>query len=168
MRFTFDYATMHLGVVNYKVELDRKLRQALIDGGMVWLNAARAIIPVWSGAAHGTFLKLAAKLGTSFSIGGGVPWLIGPPYGAAQSAAKMTVWGGAYVLEYSTSLWHLVYNEYNNANANKEEARVFSRLRTPTPYNFQERAGNLFQMFAQTVRLPSPWAILRLKRKRVG
>ncbi len=168
MKFTFNYATMHLITAGYKGELDRKLHQALIDGGIAWLNAARAIIPVWSGAAHGTFLKLAAKLGTSFSIGGGVPWLIGPPYGYARSAARMVVGDGTYILEYSTSLWHLVYNEYNNANANKKAAHVFSHLKTPTPYHFQERAGEVFKQFAQTVKLPSPWAILQVKSQKVG
>jgi hypothetical protein len=168
MKFTFEYNTFHLSTSIYKKELSDKLKQSLIDGGIVWLNAARAIIPIWSGAAHGTFLKLAQKLGTSFSIGGGVSWLTGPAYGEARSAAKLTTWGGSYILEYSTSLWHLVYNEYNNANANKEESHVFSSLKTPTPYHFQERAGAMFRDFASRVRLPSPWVTMKIKFHKVG
>jgi hypothetical protein len=80
----------------------------------------------------------------------------------------MVVHGGIYRLEYQTSLWHLIYNEYNQGNLNKEEARVYSRLLHPGPYAFQERAGEAFQSFAQTVRLPSPWLLMIIKHKRVG
>jgi len=159
---------MKIPISVYKKALDAKLKEALIEGGKVYLNAALAIIPVWSGASWGTFQKLAAKIGATFSIPGHVPWLPGPPYGAAQSSASMIVHGGIYRLEYGTTLFHLCYNEILNANLNKEEARVYSRLIHPGPYNFQERAGEAFQSFALTIRLPNPWALMIVKRKKVG
>jgi hypothetical protein len=159
MHFTFEYKTLHFKPALWKKLIDTKLRAALVEGGTRWMNAAVSRIPVWSGASHGTFLKLAAKLGYALSVAStnaGVMGL-GPTVGNAQSTGKLTIYAGAYVLEYSTNLWHLCYNEYNDANANKEEARVYSHLKNPTPYHFQELAAAEFVAFAKTVRLPSPF-----------
>lgn len=159
MHFTFDYTTLHFKPALWKKLIDAKLRAALIEGGTLWMNAAVTKIPVWSGASHGTFLKLAAKLGYQLNVnartGMGLMGL-GPQVGSNQSTGKLTVYAGAYVLEYSTTLWHLCYNEYHDGNANKEEARVYSRLKNPGPYHFQELAATEFRNFATTVRLPSP------------
>lgn len=168
MRFTFEYTTLHLSTQVWKRLLDQELRDALTEGATLWLNAALSRIPVWSGASHGTFLKLAAKIGYVISIGGSVPWRTGPAYGQSHSDAKLTIFDGAYVLEYSTDLWHLVYNEYNNANNNPDEAHLFSRLRNPGPYNFQTLAGEAFRQFAQTVKLPPPLLAMATKTKVVS
>lgn len=156
MHFTFEYKTLHFKPAIWKRMIDAQLRAALTDGGTIWMNAAISRIPIWSGASHGTFLKLAAKIGYSISVGGGVPMGLGPQYGSAQSTGKLTIYAGAYVLEYSTNLWHLIYNEFHDGNANKEEARVYSRLKNPGPYHFQELAAEAFRQYAKTVRLPSP------------
>jgi hypothetical protein len=118
---------------------------------------------VWSGASHGTFLKLAATIGYSISVGGGVPWMSGPSYGKSHSGARKTVYDGAYVLEYTTDLWHLCYNELYNANANPEEGRLFSRLKQPGPYNFQSLAADEFKQYTKTVRLPPPILAITIK-----
>jgi len=165
MRFTFEYKTIHLSVAAYKRILDQSLRAALTHGASLWIQTAVSLIPVWSGASHGTFLKLAAKIGYSFNVGGGVPGMGGPSYGQARSSAKLTVFDGAYVLEYYTNLWHLVYNEYNNANEHPIEGRLYARLLRPGPYNFQEQAGIVFSQFAKTVRLPSPKLAITTKQK---
>jgi hypothetical protein len=156
MHFTFDYKTLHFKPAIWKRMIDEKLRAALVEGGTIWINAAISRIPVWSGASHGTFLKLAAKIGYAISIGGGNPMGLGPAYGSAQSTGKLTVYAGAYILEYSTTLWHLLFNELNNANLNPTEGRLFARLRTPGPYHFQVAAAEEFRQYAKTVRLPDP------------
>lgn len=167
MRFSFEYSTLHLSTSVWKKLLDQELRAALTQGGLIWLNAALSQIPIWSGASRGTFLKLAAKIGYSIGIGGGVPWLSGPSYGEAHSTANLTVFDGAYVLEYTTNLWHLVYNEYNDANANPEAGRLFARLKQPGPYNFQDIAGESFRAFAKSVRLPTPLRAMTIKTQTV-
>lgn len=167
MRFSFEYNELRLSPSVWKRLMDQELRAALIQGGIIWINAALSKIPVWSGASHGTFLKLAAKIGYSIQLGGGVPHMTGPSYGQSHSSAKLTIYDGAYVLEYTTNLWHLVYNEFNNANANPEEARVFSRLKQPGPYNFQELAAEEFRNFAKSVRLPSPRLAMTIKTRTV-
>jgi hypothetical protein len=163
MRFTFDYKTLHLSPTVWKRLLDQELNAALTQGAIIWMNAALSRIPVWSGASHGTFLKLAATIGYSISVGGGVPWMSGPNYGKSHSSARKTIYDGAYVLEYTTDLWHLCYNEISNANTNPEEGRLFARLKNPGPYAFQELAAEEFRQYAKSVRLPPPLLAITIK-----
>jgi hypothetical protein len=158
MHFTFDYKTLHFKPAIWKRMIDEKLRAALVEGGTIWMNAAVSRIPVWSGASHGTFLKLAAKLGYAISVASTNAGMLGlgPGAGSSQSTGKMTVYAGAYILEYSTSLWHLCYNELKNANANPVEGRLYAKLRYPGPYHFQVTAAEEFRQYAKTVRLPDP------------
>ncbi len=170
MKFTFNYKTIHLSVPSYTKLLDYELRDMVAHGAMVWINAATARIPVWSGASHGTFLKLAHEIGFSLMIAGGasINGLGGVGYGYSESAGKIFGGNGAYYFEYSTSLWHLIYNEYNDANANPTAGRLFARLRHPGPYDFQGAAADAFISLAKTVSLPSPWDTITLKYNRVS
>ncbi len=169
MKMNFQYTLSDLQIGKYKMKVNAYMKEALAQGVQTWLNAALSIIPVWSGASHGTFQKLAHKLGAE------IPAIIrrdeglgqGPEAGAAKSSAKVTIFDFAYVAEYGTDLWHLVYNEYNNANANPIEGRLFSRLKKPGPYHFQQMAGAAFMLFAKTLSLPSPWKSLKITRRMV-
>jgi hypothetical protein len=58
---------------------------------------------------------------------------------------------GRIVALYSTSLPHLVFNEYNNA------ASVGIHLRKPGPYLFQNIGAAEFLKVASTTKLPSPF-----------
>lgn len=169
MKMTCSFSLMKLNTGSYKKTLNTEMLQKLKEAVGVWIQAAVTIIPVWSGASHGTFLKLASKIGRTFSIsgGGGLPGMLGPNYGDSQSQGRLTVWDGAYIAEYSTTLWHLIYNEYNNANANPKEGRVFSRLIQPGPYMFQEKANAAFSAYIENISLPSPWAHLTLIPRQV-
>jgi hypothetical protein len=158
---------MLLNTSVWKRLMDAKLKADLAEGVRLWIETSISEIPVWSGASRGTFLKLAAKVGYAVALGGGVPWLNGPSYGQSKSAGRVTIFSGAYVAEYYTSLWHLVYNEYNNANDNPEAGRLFARLHKPGPYNFQSTAAKAFLIFSRKVRLPSPRLALTRTRKTV-
>jgi len=96
-----------------------------------------------------------------------IPGVLGPSGGEQASYAKLTKANGACILEYGTSLWHLIYNEYNNANLNPEAGRLFARLHRPGPYNFQTIGGEAFQGYAQTVELINPWTLLKVSKHRV-
>jgi hypothetical protein len=170
MKMTCSFSLMKLNTGNYKKALDTEMLKKLKEAVGVWIQAAITVIPVWSGASHGTFLKLASKIGMTFSIsgGGGFPGMTGPVYGDAHSQGRLTNWGGAYIAEYSTTLWHLIYNEYNNANANPEAGHVYSRLIRPGPYMFQDKANAAFSAYIDNVRMPSPWAHLTLVPRQVS
>jgi hypothetical protein len=163
MKFSFNYQTLKFDVEKYKQQIDKYLAEMLAQGALLWLEAATSIVPVWSGASHGTFKKFANAIGHSFVVPRGIPWLEGPGYGEARSNAIIVSSNGTHTIEYSTSLWYLIYNEYNDAMANPKAAGVYWGLRTPTPYHFQEVAGAAFQQFAQTIVLPSAIDALIIK-----
>jgi hypothetical protein len=169
MKLTFDYTLLKLDAGEYKRTLHTYLLDKLQEGGKLWLGACLAVIPVWSGASHGTFLKLANKIGMLVSISAmaSIPGMLGPAVGSQKSTASIKSSNDQYILEYGTSLWHLIYNEYNNANLNPTAGRLFARLRTPGPYNFQKIGAEAFSAFATTVSLPSPWKLLKQTKHRV-
>jgi len=161
---------MDLKMGAYKKALDTHMTTQLKEAVGAWIQAAITEIPVWSGASHGTFIKLASKIGVTFAVpaAGGFPGMNGPSYGNAKSQGRFTSFSGAYVAEYNTTLWHLCYNEYNDANANPVEARLFARLKKATPYYFQVKAGKVFEDNIKKVRMPSPWAFLTLNIQQVS
>lgn len=169
MKMTCSFQLMKLSAGNYKKAVSTEMLQKLKEAVGIWIQTAITVIPVWSGASHGTFIKLASKIGQTFSVsgGGGLPGMLGPVYGESQSQGRLTTFGGAYIAEYSTTLWHLIYNEYNDANANPEAGRLFARLIQPGPYMFQEKANMAFLEYVNTVRMPSPWAYLTLVPRQV-
>ncbi len=170
MKMTCDFQLLKLNTGSYKKAVKNDLMQKLKDAVGLWIQAAITIIPVWSGASHGTFMKLAGKIGMTFSIAGtgGFPGMLGPEYGNSHSQGRLTEWGGSYIAEYSTTLWHLIYNEYNNANADPDAGRLFARLIRPGPYMFQEAANAAFSGYVKTVRMPSPWAYITLVPRQVN
>jgi hypothetical protein len=169
MKMTCSFLLLKLNTGSYRKTLDAQLLQKLKDAVGAWIQASITVIPVWSGASHGTFLKLASRIGMTFSLtgGGGLPGMAGPSYGDARSQGRLTNWNGAYMAEYSTTLWHLIYNEYNNANMNPEDGHLFARLITPGRYMFQDKANAAFLESIKGVTLPSPWSHLTLVPRQV-
>lgn len=160
---------------------EKLLAAMLIDeihlAGIAWLNAtALSVIPVWSGASKATFLKLARSIGFAISINPIVTpdgkYALGESVGFAKSEGEVdtkNVKSGIVTFKYSTTLEHLIFNEYNNANTNRKAGRVFSNLKTPGPYHFQEKGTEAFREYTKTVMgLPSPWKTLKFKAIRVG
>jgi hypothetical protein len=169
MKMTCRYSLIKLSG-NYQKAVNAELLKSLKEAVGLWIQAAITLIPVWSGASHGTFVKLASKIGMTFSLsgGGGLPGMLGPEYGVQHSMGTITTWGGNCIAEYSTTLWHLIYNEYNDANADPEGANLFSRLVHPGPYDFQNAANATFEAYIKTIRLPSPWAYITLIPRQVS
>ncbi|GMU26127.1 MAG: hypothetical protein AMXMBFR16_10320 [Candidatus Uhrbacteria bacterium] len=171
--FKLNYARIKLSRGDYNRLLYTHMRDLLAYSAFTWLNAAVAAIPVWSGASHGTFLKLAAEIGYDIQVSGTAgdnPFALGPEEGRAQSKGFLTLGKGSgqYTFTYETTLWHLIYNEYNNANQNPTEGRLFARLKRPGPYDFQAQALEAWNKVAANAKLPSPWEVLRLSWKTVG
>lgn len=144
MRFKFNYTDVQFNMSKWTKLLDKQLTEQLKICGQFWVEAAISKIPLWRGASRGTFLKLANKIGYQMSVAG--PTV---SKGIANSSGTIATWGGAYTLIYSTHLLHLVYNEYNNANA------IGFHLKQPGPYNFQVDASQAFIDAAKMTQMPS-------------
>lgn len=175
MKFTGTFQLGRINMTDWKQITGQRLRKAIADGAKVWINASiLSAVPVWSGASHGTVKKLARAVGYSFSItpvDGGHPRALGVQAGFAQSQGFVSkdFQKMIYTFTYQTNLWHLVYNEYNNANsASTRESRRFSRLKQPGPYGFQKLGQGVFKEFMDEIRLPNPWFNLKITTKEVG
>lgn len=167
---TFQYTLIDIDLDAYKKLLDTSLSEDLREGGKEWLTAAISVIPLWSGASHGTFIKMARSLGMSLTVSGGStfgPGSMGPGAGSAASAAILVGNKGLHTIEYRTALWHLIYNEYKDANQNPIDARLFHRLKQPGPYGFQDIGNVSFLTFSRQVKLPSLKPALKLTKRRV-
>lgn len=148
------------------VEMETTLEIALV----AWLSAATAPIPTWSGASLGTFSELAARVNFQLRISPtalGSKLGQGPDAGAAASKGTIDIdkRNGLFKAEYSTSLEHLIYNEFNNANAGGDP-RVFARLKNPGPYGFLEKGASAFERAAQRGSLPDK-VPLKVKKREV-
>lgn len=155
MRFKFTGKTIGLDVDYYIRVMADYLEQELRTAAVAWLNATvLSVIPVWSGASAGTFIKLAQSVGFPLAAQGG-----GARLGMSQSEGRLELrpHDGVFQMVYQSDLWHLVYNEHNDGNANKEQARVFYRLLQPGPYNFQALGAAAFLESIKGVTLPNPY-----------
>jgi len=160
MKFTATFNLPTESPAKWKKQVALKMQDALERGVIAWLNAATAPVPVWSGASLATFKPLASRVNFAISI---TPTPLGtrrgqgPGAGSSKSTGKLLInkKAGTYFAEYSTSLKHLIFNEFNNANTGGDPS-VWGRLRTPGPYNFQIAGAAAFQAAMSSVRLPLP------------
>jgi len=157
-KFTKNFTTVSLQLQAWRAALAESLNLHINQAGIRWLNAtAISKIPVWSGASRATFLHLAQEL--NFPIDIQVSPTAKTPrisLGLANSSGELDDNGndGIVMMKYSTSLDHLVFNEYNNANA------FGHNLKTPGPYKFQDAGADAFNTYLTTHRarfLPNPF-----------
>ncbi len=181
MKVTCRFKGIQINTDTYKRRLDVLLSKHIEKAAATWLNATvLLLIPVWSGASRATFLKLARAVNFPLTITGirANPDLIGnqpdrwgPRAGFQRSQGSVTKDPsiGLFTFTYGTDLFHLVFNEHNNANSSPAAGKLFSRLLEPGPYNFQEIGADAFRDYGQTqVVMPSPWGALKTTQIRVG
>jgi hypothetical protein len=180
MRFTVNFKAPTIDTVKWLARLDTRLSKEIERAAVVWLNATVLLaIPVWSGASRATFIKLARQVSFPLTITGIkssadnfiAAGVAGPRLGFQQSRGevKKGTPQGVYTFTYGTTLFHLVFNEYQDANQNKAAGRVFAELLEPGPYNFQEIGKDAFEDYVKdAVELPSPWRTIKTKSIRVG
>ncbi len=157
MRFKATFVKPRIDFAKWRRALDDDIGMTLELAVVAWLNAATAPIPTWSGAARGTFSELAARVNFALSI---QPTPLGAQIGLGAAAGRAASSGtltndpkrGIYQAEYSTSLEHLIFNEFNDGNT---DPRVFSRLKNPTPYGFLAKGNAAFSQAASKATLPT-------------
>lgn len=174
MKFTGTLQLMRINIKDWKQVARQRMLKAVKEGAQLWINASIAAIPVWSGASHGTFKKLASLVNYQLSITprvapDQVDYALGIQVGFAQSNGKINkdFTNMIYTFTYKSNLWHLHYNEYKNANQNKKAGRVRGTLLRPGPYHFQELGRQAFDEYMKTVKLPNPWFNLTLTPKQL-
>lgn len=169
MRFKGTLRKPRLLLNKWKRDTERRMLSELKRAAIAWLAAATAPIPTWSGASLGTFSELASEVGFTLQItptANGRRLGLGPGAGAAASTGRFggNIRNGLFTFEYSTNLEHLIFNEFNNANTTIDP-RVFSSLKRPGPYKFQEKGRTAFLASIAQARLPEPEFTVRSTRR---
>lgn len=159
MKFTGVLRAPRIDIAAYRQEVGKVLMESLKDAAVEWLSVTAGTIPQWSGASVATFIHLARAAGLSVQAtptgASNVPNRINLGLGHSEGGFNIDAINGKYSFFYSTSLPHLIWNEYNDANSNPDPT-LFSKLIDPGPYNFQERGKLAFMRMAAGVRLPDP------------
>ncbi len=182
MKFTGKFFDVWIDLDGYQAALDTAMREIMAQAVMEWLSAVLDEIPFWSGASRATFVKLAETIGMSVPAVASV--LPGSRGGALHTVGDRTSLGqensqgklnfneppGFYTFTYQTSLPHLIWNEYHNANQEPDETKWKppALLLKPGPYEFQAKGLIAFNRFAKGVVLPSVAPFVRGTRMEVG
>ena len=164
MKFTYSFNCPRIDVDRYRSELDKKMREAVAQAVLEWLDAVLMEIPTWSGASRATFIKLGMQIGMNIPVEPAAGnWKHGlftsrvdrRGDGLSQSTGKVDCDAskGRYVFIYGTTLPWLIWNEYHNANV-EPDATLFYKVIKEGPYNFQTKGAEAFKRFAETVELP--------------
>ncbi len=167
MKFKGTLKSFRIDRQAYKQRLHEHLSKEIAHAAFLWLNAVLTQIPVWSGASHATFLRLARAVGYQLTIQPKVVSRIsyGQRHGDGEVVADPEK--GLYTFNYSASLPHLVHNEFQNANVIPDPT-LFYRLIQPGPYGFQAIGAKVFEKYAKQARLPDPWESLKIKTHRIS
>ena len=168
MRFVANLKTFKIRR-SYLSEVNQHFAQLTQQAAHQWLRSVLMSplgsigpIPVWSGASAATFTELAAAVAFPLGI---VPSSTAPnriSFGTRHGRGGIiTEPGKSFRFFYETSLGHLIYNEFNNANL------VGFHLKHPGPYFFQQKGRDEFESFAKQARMPDPFRRFDIQQIRV-
>lgn len=162
-----------LDVSRYIKVMETLARVTLSQAIFEYVVTAQSIIPVWTGASVTTLTDLARTIGlplivTPSGSAASRPGLVAKSQAKAkaESSGSLTVGAGVYSFSYSTGLQHLVYNEYNNANIDRPP-ELFSQLKNPGPYNFQEHTKSAVLVVLKQFVLPDLTQNITVKKASV-
>lgn len=173
MRLTATFQVPRVNFDRFRQTLHEKLSESLAQATAAWLHAtATEIVPVWSAASRATFSPLASHVGYVLSLApaANAPNRIELGIANGTGTFETDASQGIYRFSYSTTLPHLIVNEYHNANTfiNPETGQPYFHLKHPGPYHFQEAGQRAFQQVAANIVLPGWGSILELVPIHVG
>lgn len=157
MKFKGTFKKVKINLSSYQRELEEFLMDAIAHAALEWLGATAEKIPVWSGASKATFLPLAHAIGAQLIINPVVrPRLSLGLQNADGDITTSELSSGKVSFIYTTTLPHLIWNEFNNANITPDPTKLPDpiKLINPGPYKFQESGKLAFEKFAETLELP--------------
>lgn len=149
-------------------DLKEEMTERVAQMAAGYLVGAMESIPKWSAASYMTFLELAREIQfsvdtTQVPMSGFWRNIANKNRAEALSSSDGFITidekKGIFTFTYSTSLKHLVYNEYNNANESPDQYLI-AGLVQPGPYHFQE-AAQKSALSDVEVSIPQPNMIVR-------
>lgn len=165
IRVKANLKTFEIRRAAYLSEVNRRFADLIQQAAHRWLRTVlmspngNGPIPIWSGASAATFTELAAAVAFPLGIvpSGSAPNRIafGTKHGQGQVNTNP---GKTFSFKYETTLPHLIFNEFNNANQHG------FRLLHPGPYRFQQLGQAEFEAFAKRAQMPNPFSFLNVKQ----
>jgi hypothetical protein len=173
MRLTAKFQVPRVNFNRYRQALHENLSESLAQAAAQWLHAtATEIVPVWSAASRATFSPLASYVGYVLSLApeGDAPNRVQLGLDNGNASFDVDRNTGIYRFSYSTTLPHLIINEYYNANTfvNPKTGEYYFHLTNPGPYHFQEAGERAFRQFTANIVLPGWHHILEIMQLRTG
>lgn len=162
MKISAKFASPRIDISKYRQALKASLSDAILYAALEWVLAVTDAIPSWSGASRATMQHLASKAGFSVEISISSPPSVGDrtSLGFANATGDIITEKadeGIVSFYYSTTLPHLIWNEFNNANVTPDVTKwKHAKLRDPGPYNFQEKGAKAVKQVFDRVTLPNP------------
>lgn len=156
MKVTYRFNVPTINLSGYRTALDKHMREVIGQAVMEWLDVVLAEVPLWSGASRATFHKLQQAVGHSYSYGfSGERGRMGEEMSTGEIETRADK--GTYTFTYGTTLPHLIWNEYHNANVDPDATKwpPPAELHKPGPYGFQRIGEYAFKKFAESVKLPA-------------
>jgi len=171
MKFTGKFKAPRLALKQYQKRLAQQLNTAIAEATAEWLGAVVDRVPVWSGASRATFLPLARAIDYSLTIQPSVfagRNRVNLGLSRSDGVVVSDPAAGKFFMHYETSLPHLIWNEFHNANIDPDPTKFRDvDLIDPGPYEFQKLGQEAFERYAAGVSLPDPYLSLRVRTIRV-
>jgi hypothetical protein len=159
MRLSAVFQVPRVNFARYRAALQERMSEVLKQAAVQYLRAtAEGKVPVWSGASRATFSALASHVDYALFIAqaSGAPNRIDLGLAHGVGVFEIDATQGLFSFTYSTTLPHLIVNEYYNANTfiNPKTGQPYFHLKTPGPYHFQEAGQDAFREATAQVELP--------------
>jgi len=143
MKFKGRFRGLFLDLDKYKAKLEASLERDLHTALEIWLDVVTNAVPVWSGMAQGSLLRL-TKAGDAKIFIGPLKAKSRIPKGEALGTGEFIVALPEFRFKFSTSVPHYVQGE-------TEEG-----VGKSSPWQSLPAGAEAFRAFAKTIRLPRP------------
>jgi len=141
-RFTGSFGLPNLDELAARRALGAELKDILFEGTVEWVRTVSAILPNWSGMSRASLQSIGNLVGilifASPVLGAPDRVAQGRNQGEGRFSTSADERAGQYFFEWRSQVFHLIYNESNDANA------VGFHLRNPGPYHSQRQAQQSF------------------------
>lgn len=168
----------YVDMAGFKAALKAELAAAITRAAFEYVQTVADAVPSWSGASRATLMHLAARAGTNveIQISNTAPNRVS--LGLANSTGEIKLDeadGGKVSFTYSTTLPHLIWNEFNNAMVNPDPTKWRTPpraggdpsrppLHQPGPYGFQQKGAAAVKRVFDQFQLPDPSKFIKSKR----
>lgn len=153
MPFMGSYVSLTFDVNQASRYVQKRLKDILTLGMTAWVEEAKSIIPVWSGASRAALTQIAGYIGVPvFGPGKGTGFAhsneivtnkakTSPADGeASETFTPPTADGGRIYTRWSSNLFHLNVNE--RVNVNSLDLKHPFHLIQPGPYDLRKRCND--------------------------